>query len=97
MRGCWVSKVYGVCKALGYDWLTRCPDGAQGVQAWIMRTELPIADLLDNFVGQLTVEWRAESLEENPRSFPETEGRRRPGAPGDFTNLPCHCPTTHQV
>ena len=81
-RDCWVSKVYRVCKALKFDWHSKCPEGIQGMQAWLVRTELPVADLLKEFTNQLMHEWTASCLSTDPRGFPETEGRARQGAPG---------------
>lgn len=83
---CWVSKIYRVCKHLGYDWLEKAPRGEDGESAlceWLLDTELPTAELLEELASKLMQEWRAESMQNDPRTFPESGGRRgNAGMPG---------------
>ncbi|PNW88423.1 hypothetical protein CHLRE_01g028777v5 [Chlamydomonas reinhardtii] len=67
-KGKYTINTQAVCDFQGYFYDVSTP--------WIMRTELPVAELLSTFIGQLTSEWRAECLADDPRSFPEAEGRR---------------------
>ena len=80
---CWVSKVYRVCKKLGYDWCTEGPQGTDALCEWLLRTGLPIGSLLGNFANMLMGEWKAESICADPRAFPESGGHRNTaGGPG---------------
>jgi hypothetical protein len=80
---CWVSKVYRMCKKLGYDWRVEGPQGTDALCDWLMRTALPVGAIMTDFTGKLMQEWRADCLSTDPRDFPESGGRQaRPGAPG---------------
>lgn len=80
---CWVSKVYRICKKLGYDWCAEGPQSTDALCEWLMRTQLPVGAMITDFTEKLLQEWGADCLATDPRDFPESGGRQTSqGAPG---------------